>query len=114
MSNDNAAGAVETLTVESLQASLAKAEAKIVEMKQKSTEPKNEGETVETKEPATFTEDTVAKMIKEAMNGMAKENAIASQEEAFDNNQNITNSMAIGNEPAVSQHGFQTKSFAEY
>ena len=111
---NNAAGAVETPTVEQLQASLSKAEAKIVDMKKAaSTQETSSNENEENKEeakPESFWKEQVEKLIKEAL----KTSAIENQENEYKANQNETNSMSTWNEDAISNSWFKSKSVSEY
>jgi len=107
-------GTVETPTAEELQASLAKAEAKIVELKKANTDKEGKKEEPKTEDKnevtSTFSKEDVEAMIKSAL----KENAIVSQEETFKQNQNLTNSASIGNDEPTTSSGFNSISMNEY
>ena len=107
---NNAGGAVENPTVEDLQAKLAKAENKIVEMKKTTKKEK----TTETKEDdsieETFGKEDVEKMIVNAL----KEKAINSQEEQYKANQEETNSASVTTEEPAVNTGFKAMSVDEY
>ena len=106
---NNAAEAVETPTVESLQASLAKAEAKIVDLKK--AETKEIPPIKEDENNKSFWKEEVETMIKEAL----KEKAIINQEDQYRENQQETNSASIWNEdPVTGSWWFKTLSIDDY
>lgn len=107
---NNAAEAVETPTVESLQASLAKAEAKIVDLKRTETKASEEKKEEKEEEKSSFWKEEVEKMIANAI----KEKAINNQEEQFKQNQNETNTASITTEDPVTTSWFQSISVSEY
>lgn len=110
MAENTAVETVETFTLEEMQAKLAKAEAKIVELKNsQKAETNSEEEKEEVKVP-TFWKEEVEAMIKEAL----KANAINAQEDEYRQNQNETNSASVGNEEAVSSSSFNTLSIDDY
>ena len=114
MSENNAENSVETKSVEELTAALAKAEAKIVDLKKTPSTKEtssNENEEKEKQEaPETFWKEQVDAMIKEAL----KTSAVEAQEEQYKANQNETNNMSTWNEDPVSNSGFKSITVWEY
>lgn len=105
-----AADAVETPTVEQLQASLAKAEAKIVSLKTTEKETTTTAET-ETADKEVFSREDAERLVAEAL----KAQAITKQEETYEQNQAQTNSMSISGEwEATSSSTFDKISLGDY
>ena len=103
MSEQIADGTVETPNVEDLQARLAKAEAKIVELKTKPSEPKEEAPKEEiVKEEESKTEDNMEERIARAV-----------AEAMIANNNVASNNMSMAGTPAPADT-FSLKTVSEY
>lgn len=111
MTNDNAEQSVETLTNEELIERLARAEAKIVDLKKSSQEQNSwEVNKEEAEENKWLSKEDIEALIKEAI----KTQAIERQEEQYRQNQAETNNSSIWWEDPVTTTWFKAKSLSEY